>query len=315
MIQSDREPSGFLSATRAQVLPVMVLPVALGAAYAWVVTGTFSWIWFGVTVVAAAAMHLGSNVLNDVFDIASGADEMAGELEDSLRTGSPYSTPGLASSLLLVAAAGGVAMAIFRGPLVLVFGVLGAALAFAYSAPPIALGYRGRGLGELAILFAFGPLPTAGAFYVQVASENIPPITGPLSISLLGVPAFVWIAGFYPGLLTSLVLFHHHFLHYSADRETGKKTPVAVWGPETAILASRPALLLSAALLIGLVVAKIVPWWGVVSLAPLALMYTSIQRAEKRRDLTGYLLLLRATAVAAITCQAILVASIVLAAF
>jgi 1,4-dihydroxy-2-naphthoate octaprenyltransferase len=307
------ESAGFIKATRAQVLPMMVLPVSLGAAYAWVVAGKFSWLWFGVTLVGAGAIHLAANVINDVFDIKSGADEIADELEDALRTGSPFATPSLATGLVIVAATCGLALTIFRGPFVLAFAIVGAALAFLYSAPPVAIGYRGRGLGEVAILLAFGPIPVAGSFYVQTATSAIASYSGPLSFELLGVPLFVWTVGLFPGLLTTLVLFHHHFLHYSADRLAGKKTPVAVWGPEVAILVSRPVLILSAVLLIGLVVLKIVPWWAVISLVPLALTWTAIHRAEQRRDLKGYLLLLRATAASTIASQAILLISVLIA--
>ena len=43
----------------------------------------------------------------------------------------------------------------------LFFGVVGAMLAIIYTAPPFKLDYRGLGLGELSILFAFGPLPVS----------------------------------------------------------------------------------------------------------------------------------------------------------
>jgi 1,4-dihydroxy-2-naphthoate octaprenyltransferase len=307
---NQRDPAGFIQATRAQVLPMIVLPVALGAAYAWVIIGTFSWPWFGVTVLGAGAMHLAANVINDVFDIKSGADEMADELADSLRTGSPYATPSLATGLVMLGAACGLTLAIFRGLGVLVFAVLGLALAFLYSAPPVALGYRGRGIGEAAILLAFGPIPLAGSFYVQAV--DVSSYTGPLSFELVGVPLFVWVLGLFPGLLTMLVLYHHHFLHFTADREARKMTPVAVWGPDAAILASRPVLAVGALLLGGLVYLRIVPWWSLVAVAPMALTWTAVRRAQLRRDLMGYLLLLRATAVMTIASQAMLLASILL---
>lgn len=294
---------------------MMVLPVSLGAAYAWVVAGRFSWPWFGVTLLGACAMHLASNVINDVFDIKSGADELADDLEDSLRTGSPFATPGLATGLVMIGAASALALTIFRGVWVLAFAILGAGLAFLYSGPPIAIGYRGRGLGEVAILLAFGPLPVAGSFYVQTAPFAISSwgITGPLAMELFGAPLFIWVLGLFPGLLTMLVLFHHHFLHFSADRQAGKRTPVAVWGPDAALLASRPILILAGLLLIALVFLKIVPWWSLVSVAPLSLTWTAIARAQHRRDLKGYLLLLRATAASTIACQALFLASVLLA--
>jgi 1,4-dihydroxy-2-naphthoate octaprenyltransferase len=311
MIES-KPPQGLLATTRAQVLPVILLPVGIGATYAWAVANTFSWIWLGATLLGAACLHLAANVINDVFDIQSGADEVADEMEDSIRTGSPNATPGLAVGLLLIGSGVGVVLALYRGPLVLIYGLIGAALAVFYVAPPISIGYRGRGLGEIAITIAFGPLPVAGAYYVQIAPTPVESYTGPLSGSLLGVPLFVWAVGLFPGLLTMLVLYHHHFLHHSADRAVGKMTPVAAWGPDAAIKISRPLIILTALVLIGLVVLRIVPWWSIVAVLPLTLAWSGVARAATRRDLSGYLLVLRASAATSIAAQSILIISLLL---
>ena len=58
----------------------------------------------------------------------------------------------------------------------------------------------------------------------------------------------VW-ASFVPGLLTTLVLFHHHFLHWRADASAGKMTPVAVLGPERALSLSMASIVVAYGLL------------------------------------------------------------------
>src|SRR5947208_3027259 len=118
--------------------------------------------------------------------------------------------------------------------LVTLVGAAGFLLAFFYVAPPIRYGYIGRGLGEIGIFLSFGYLPLVGSYYVQTRHVTT---------------TAVW-ASFVPGLLTTLVLFHHHFLHWRADASAGKMTPVAALGPERALNVSLVWIVATYALLI-----------------------------------------------------------------
>ena len=61
-------------ATRAGTLPVMLLPVALGAALSWRDGNRFRPVAFGLTMLGSAAAHLAANLTNDYFDYAQGTD-------------------------------------------------------------------------------------------------------------------------------------------------------------------------------------------------------------------------------------------------
>lgn len=124
----------------------------------------------------------------------------------------------LAGGLWAVALGCGLVLAALAGPAIPALAGLGFLLAYGYVAPPLAFGYRGRGLGEAAILLAFGVLPALGGYYAQ---------TGRLSsrVALASLPT---------GLYTTDVLFNHHFQHWRADRAVGKMTPVAALGEERA---------------------------------------------------------------------------------
>src|SRR6185503_11133738 len=64
----------FLRATRLPFLSATFVPVSLGVAVA-ALHGQWHW-WLAVlTLIAAASVHLGLNVANDVFDTMSGADQ------------------------------------------------------------------------------------------------------------------------------------------------------------------------------------------------------------------------------------------------
>ncbi len=69
-----------LKATRARTLPVMVVPVIIGAVLAWQQGFSFQWGLFLLTFVGALAAHLGANVINDVFDFSEGTDQAAQQL-------------------------------------------------------------------------------------------------------------------------------------------------------------------------------------------------------------------------------------------
>ncbi len=299
----ERGPALLARATRAKVLPVMLAPVAVGATLAWSHAGVFAWGWFLLTLLGAAAMHLGANVVNDYFDEASGADEAARQDPAGLATGTGLIASGvmtreatlrLAAGLFAIALACGVVLAAARGWLVLVLGAVGFLLAFFYVAPPVRYGYRGRGLGEAGIFMAFGYLPLVGSYYVQVKDIT---------------PDAAW-ASLVPGLLTTLVLYHHHFLHWQADARAGKLTPVAVLGPDKALNVSWIAIVASYGILIGQCVAGLWPPGAAVAFVGAVPLVAAVRRARRDPILPNYLQLLGATLGSSVLTQLVLIASL-----
>jgi 1,4-dihydroxy-2-naphthoate octaprenyltransferase len=266
----------------------MLSPVAVGGALAWERSGFFSWGWFLVTLAGAGAMHLGANVINDYFDDVSGADEAAREDPASVATGSGLIATGvmtrtgtlvLAGGLFFTALVCGIALAIARGPWALGLGAIGFLLAFEYVAPPLAYGYRGRGLGEVGIFAAFGFLPVVGSYYVQ---------------SLRIDSTAAW-ASVVPGLLTTLVLYHHHFLHWRSDRAARKMTPVAALGPERALTISVVWMVATYAILVVQVAVDLWPGWAVPAVATLAPLLYAWNRARRDPIVQTYIHLLGST--------------------
>lgn len=226
----------FVRATRARTVPLVLGPVGVGSALAWERAGTFAWSRFALAIVGAAAMQLAGNVVNDYFDERSGADDSARRDYRSVATGSGAIGSGLlpgpravllAAVLYAVAAVCGIVIAAQTDARVLLFGAAGAALAVGYVAPPVRYGYAGRGLGEAGIYLAYGVLAVSGAYYAQ---------TGRLDAAALGAGATV-------GFLPTLALYHHNFLHWHADREAKKMTPVASLGPQAGLALGRIILL------------------------------------------------------------------------
>lgn len=295
----------------------MLAPIAVGAALAWSKPEfdrgfcidscgpSFSWGWLLLTLVGASAMHLGANVINDYFDEESGADAAARTDPSGVATGTGLISSGvmtkgqtlqLAGGLFAVALACAIALAIARGPLVLLLGAVGFLLAFFYVAPPVRYGYIGRGLGEIGIFISFGYLPLVGSYYVQT----------------LDITSDAAWASFVPGLLTTLVLFHHHFLHWRADAAAGKLTPVAVLGPDRALTVSSVAIVVIYGLLVVQAIVGLWPPGSIAALVAALPLIAAVRRARRDPILPNYFQLLGATLGASILTSAVLVVALVI---
>lgn len=295
----------FMKASRMKVLPVMLIPVALGAAGAYVWTGQFNFVAFLLTLVGAGAAHLFSNMINDLWDYYNGTDAAAKETEGAISTNSGFLTGGAWSIgkfravtwlLFLIAAVCGIALSFISGWPVLVLGLAGAFIAYFYVAPPIQFGYRGKGYSELAILLAFGVLPVTGAYYVQTSQLDYRAL-------LLSLPI---------GILTTLILFNHHFLHWEADRQAGKRTLVVVWGEKRALQFSRVLLVLAYLSLVLCVIFGALPLYALLALLTAIPLYLVYGRLGAHNKSTAYLPLMGASMQATVRCGGVLLLALIL---
>ncbi len=163
----------FLRATRLPFLSATFIPVALGVAVA-ALHHEWHW-WLAIlTLIAAACVHLGLNVGNDVFDTLSGADE-ANVTPTQFSGGSRVILYGLLSLrqmvlLMLGFYAAAIGIGLFLAAYtafwpVFWIGVAGVFVSVFYTAPPFRFVHRG--IGELMVALGFGPIMTMGAYYVQ----------------------------------------------------------------------------------------------------------------------------------------------------
>jgi len=278
-------------ALRTRTLPMIVAPVAAGAALAYAHGFDFAWGWFAVTIVGAVALQLGSNALGDVADARSGADKLARVDRGAIATDPGLIESGqmsaremlsLTAALYGVAVVCGVVLAIARGWLVLPLGVAGALLAWQYWWPPVKYGYRG--LGQAGTFAAFGVLAVVGAYYVQAKRFDT---------------VAIW-ASIVPGLFMSVVLFTHDLLHYRSDKAAGKLTPVARWGDEFGLIVVGGWLTLVYVVLTVEVAFKVFPVWTLAAVATAIPVAASWARAFRDSIVQNCLNLLGATLGAAV---------------
>lgn len=215
-----------LRATRLPFLSATFIPVSIGLAIA-AVHGYFDLASALLTLVGAAAVHLGLNVANDVFDARLGADELNVN-PTQYSGGSRVIQYGLVSlrrmsyisiGFYAIAMTVGLVLLLTRfSAALLVIGVLGILLSVFYTAPPLKLVYRG--LGELTTAIGFGPLMLVGAYVVQ-------------SLGVLRPEPFV--ASIPIALLVALILYVNEVPDRPADARAGKRTlPVQL--PQGAVI-------------------------------------------------------------------------------
>lgn len=212
----------YLRALRAPFLAGSIMPVIIGAVYAFS-QGLFSWPLFLITLLGVAALHLGANLINDYYD-AKGSDPINLRLTPFSGGSRVIQNQEIKAGAILVMALvcfaiglGSGAWLTFSGrPWVALIGMLGLLAGWTYSSPP--LQFMSRGWGEIVIFFAFGPLVTLGAYYVL--SAQLSP-----AAFLLGIPQGFLIAG---------VIWINEFPDYEADRQAGKNNLVVQWGPRRA---------------------------------------------------------------------------------
>jgi 1,4-dihydroxy-2-naphthoate octaprenyltransferase len=172
-------------------------------------------------LVGVLCVHLGANLANDYFDEVTGCDRANTEptpfsggsrvIQEGLI---PRSTILDVSIIFLVAGLmqGLILNSMIPGNLVLLLGLAGIALGVLYTAVPVKLSYRG--VGEIAVFAAFGPLEVAGSYLCQAG--RIDP-----HVIAVSVPA---------GLLVLGILLVNEVLDVAGDQRAGKRTLVVALG-------------------------------------------------------------------------------------
>jgi 1,4-dihydroxy-2-naphthoate polyprenyltransferase len=219
---------------------------------------------FLLALAGSVSLHLAANAIDDVYDYINGTDKVSAQMFPPEAPGWKPIARGMMSvgeafkvsyilygiSLLI-----GVLLSFIVGWYALAIAVPAILLSYFYTAPPLRLDYRGVGLGELSILFSFGPIPALGVYYVT---------TGQLS----AVPFVVAITS---GLLTTGILVSHDLIYYEPYKQSGKRSLAVVLGKKRATVLSSVLPLAAYGFLALLVSARIAPGLCLLSILALPL--------------------------------------------
>ena len=217
----------YFAATRPAFLSVTFVGVLLGLASAAAAGVRIDPALATVTMFFALVAHAGANVINDYYDAISGCDAANTARVFPFTGGSRFIQNGVLSlsatgrfgyALLLAVIPAGLWLTAVSDPGLILIGLAGLVVGWAYSAPPIKL--QSRGLGEFGITFAW-LLVVVGTDFVQRHAFSFAPAAAGLGFALL----------------VASVLYINQFPDIEADARAGKRTlvvrlgaPAARWG-------------------------------------------------------------------------------------
>jgi len=214
----------WFQALRAPFLIASLVPGLVGALAAWQAGYPVDLGLLGLALLGLAFVHLGTNMGNDAWDFRSGNDlavrhlnPFAGGSRVLLRgVLSPKTHLAVALLFLVLGSLVGLYLVSIVGLPLLVLGLIGVATAFFYVGPPVRLAHRG--VGEIAVGLAFGPVTVLGVYYVLTRAFDPPAIA--LSLTL--------------GLLVAGILWINEVPDIPADSAVGKRTLVVRLGVDRA---------------------------------------------------------------------------------
>jgi len=189
-------------------LTATLSPLLVGTAVA-VYEGVFRPLNFLLALLAGLFLQIGTNYFNEYFDYRYGLDsvESLGSSTVIFRkemTAGQVLGGGVACFVLAILLS--LALIYLVGPAIILFGLVGMAIAYFYSARPFTL--ASRGLGDIMVYLAMGLLMTWGAYYVQL-------------------PRWSWLAflaSIPVGFLVTAILNMNNVRDYQEDRQVRKLT-------------------------------------------------------------------------------------------
>ncbi len=204
----------WIHAMRLRTLPAAGAPLILGGVLAYLDRG-LHWGIMLCAVVSALAIQIGTNLANDYFDWKNGADT-------ELRVGPVRVTQAglipphhvwwaMVACFGIAALAGSVLMVRCGWPIVGI-GLVSIAMGILYTGGPRPLGYMG--LGDGLVFVFFGPVATAGTYYVNVLQWN-------LTALVLGSAL---------GVMATAIIVVNNLRDIDEDRTTGKTTLAVRFG-------------------------------------------------------------------------------------
>ena len=189
-------PKGFklwMMATRPYSFPASIIPVLYGSVLAVVLNPDiqFKFFLFFLTLIGSMLVHVGTNIINDIYDFKSGIDKEDKEIGIP-HGGSMVLSKGFmsvkemkigATVALALASLIGFYLYLEIGIYILYLCIFGLLSAIFYTATPIALKYKA--LGDIQVFLSFGAGITLGAYIVQTGEFSWLPVIFSIPIGFL----------------------------------------------------------------------------------------------------------------------------------
>lgn len=235
----------YFKATRPFAFPASFIPVIIGT----FLSSNFNFWLFLLTILGILSFHAGINALNDHMDHKYGVDDYltigsSRVLQDEIMSEKEHLF--LIIILLLISLICGIVLTYIRGIFLLIIILIGAFLGIFYQLKPLGLKYRG--LGDISIFFAFGPLLSLGSYYVQEGKFSWIPF-------ILIIPV---------ALITVGILHANNFRDIEEDARVKATTIANLIGYKISSYYYLALILAPYLLVLIFVILKLLPYWSLI---------------------------------------------------
>jgi 1,4-dihydroxy-2-naphthoate octaprenyltransferase len=203
-----RRLAGAWEVVRPFSFTASVLPVSVGGAIA-LSQGRMHWPLFIAALLGALGLHIGTNVINEIYDVRHGIDSITSPRMSMAILKGRISERGafvVAWSGFILALLMGIFLLVQRGWPIVLLGLIGFIGGYFYTAPPFQYKYRALGLPLVFLLM--GPLMVVGSYFA---------VTGAFDPNLLIVSLPV-------GLLVTAILHGNEWRDVAEDTRHGFTT-------------------------------------------------------------------------------------------
>lgn len=256
--------AGLWEIARPFALTASFVPVSAGAALA-AIEARGSWSLYLAALFAAILLQIGTNVINEIYDVRKGIDSITSPraslaiVKGRVRERTAFVFAG---TCFVLSATVGAWLIYQRGWVIAAIGLIGLIGGFGYTAPPLQYKYRALGLPLVFVLM--GPLMVEGAYYA---------VSGSFSWNALALSIPV-------GLLVAAILHGNEWRDIAEDARAGISTYSIRYGKRAAGVAYL-SLVVGAylALAIG-VMLDAVPEYSLLAMLSLPLLVRAVRSYE-----------------------------------
>jgi 1,4-dihydroxy-2-naphthoate octaprenyltransferase len=221
---------------------------------------------FLAALAAGLAVHAGTNVVNEIYDVRQGIDSIVSpRASHAIVKGrvSEQQAFVLAGACFAITIALGLYLASVRGPLMLALGALGVVGGYFYTAPPFQ--YKYRALGVPLVFLQMGVLMTVGGYFAASGRFD-------WRVVVLSIPA---------GLLVAAILHGNEWRDITEDVRLGFKTLSGELG-KGAAYGTYVGLVLGAYMVLALaVILHLIPTLALLAMLSLPAAWWVLRAAER----------------------------------
>ncbi|MBN2482855.1 MAG: 1,4-dihydroxy-2-naphthoate octaprenyltransferase [Candidatus Omnitrophica bacterium] len=261
----------WIQAIRPFAFTASIIPVTLGAVFAFAGPYPIRWELFPLVLVCALFFHAGTNLVNDYYDFTRGIDTLDSFGSSRILPEHKLTPRQIHRSALFCFGCGfglGIILVIIHGLPMLGLGMIGLLGGYFYTARPVE--YKYRALGDIFVFILMGPLMVIGSFFALTGTYHP-------GIFYVSLPI---------GFLVTAILHANNLRDIDHDRQARIKTFANMLGHRNAQI--EYLILIGGAYLsvLILIISRTISLWGILVFLSVPVALKNIMAIEKSKPHT-----------------------------